>query len=399
MLSRLFSPKAQDRLERRIAKKPPAWKERPDAVAAQAFSPTRPQFSGRGFVGREKELARIMRALRQEHAHVALFGERGRGKSSLANCAVEQLQRLDGIVARASCNPQTSFDMLVRNLLRSLPASLAADLPPEPAEGCESLLPQRPLTPLDVVGLPGLFGGRPLTLVIEEFDRLTDPVARSLVIDTSKQLSDRGASVSFLIVGVADSVDELIGANPSIYRSVVPVELPLLGTEAVQAIVDGGLRSCGMGAPAEVRNTIVRLARGAPYMAHLLGLRTAQAAADGVRRDLSMTDVATAARQIVRESDPAIASLLAGLAGFDGSEALSRLLLQISDGQRDQFGRFHVEPAGPDETYVAGEVIRAHDWSRLLSAALFRPVGEPALQTFSFASSYLEHYALLKAIR
>lgn len=395
MLSRLFAPKA---LDRRTAKTPPSWTDRPDAGTAQEFSPTRPQFSGRGFVGREKELARIMRALRQEHAHVALFGERGRGKSSLANCAVEQLQRLDGIVARASCNPQTSFDMLVRNLLRSLPASLAADLPPEPAEGCESLLPQRPLTPLDVMGLPGLFGGRPLTLVIEEFDRLTDETARSMVIDTSKQLSDRGAAVSFLLVGVADSVDELIGVNPSIYRSVVPVELPLLGVEAVRAIIDGGLRTCGMAAPPAVRDLIVRLARGAPYMAHLLGLRTAQAAADGVRRDLSMTDVATAARQIVRESDPAIPSLFAGLSGPGESEALSHLVLQISEGQRDQFGRFHVEPAGPDEAYVAGEVMSAHDWSRLLSASLFRPVGKPALQVFSFASSYLEHYALLKAL-
>lgn len=372
--------------------------KRSEGDPAEAFSPTRPQFSDRTLLGREEELARIMRAICQEHAHVVLFADRGRGKSSLANCVAEQLQRLGGIVARTSCNPQVNFDMLIRNLLRSLPASLAADMPPDRANGCESLLPREPVTPRDVVEFPGLFGGRHLTLLIEEFDRLTDETARSMIADASKQLSDRGAPVSFLIVGVADTVDELIGLHPSVHRSIVPVELPLLSESSVRSIIDAGFRACGLSVPADVPDLIVRLANGAPYMTHLLGLRTAQAAADVGRKGVLIEDVVTGARQVVREGDPLVRSLLAGAAQTHAEDALSRCVLHILAGQRDTFGRFKVEPGGADAVNVAGQAMHAHDWSQLLMAGLVRRIGPAPSILFNFSANHLEHYVLLREI-
>ena len=396
VLSQLFGRTAQSG-DRAAARGVFALLKRSEGDPSEAFSPTRPQFSDRSLLGREDELARIMRAICQEHAHVVLFADRGRGKSSLANCVAEQLQRLGGIVARTSCNPQINFDTLIRNLLRSLPASLAADMPPDRASGCESLLPREPVTPRDVLEFPGLFGGRHLTLLIEEFDRLSDETARSMIADASKQLSDRGAPVSFFIVGVADSVDELLGHNPSVHRSVVPVELPLLSEASVRSIIDAGFRACGLVVPASVADLIVKLAHGAPYMTHLLGLRTAQAAADAGRKTLAVADVVAAASQIVREGDPAVRSLLTGAAETLEERSLANLLLHVLAGERDAFGRFTAEHTGPDEMQVAGQPISAHDWSQLVTAGLVRRVGPPS-RLFSFSANHLEHYVLLREL-
>ena len=366
--------------------------------ASGAFSPTRPQFGNRDFVGRQKELVRILRALRQEHAHVVLFAERGRGKSSVANCVVEQLQAMDGIVARATCDPHTDFDTLIRNLMRNVPALLASTPPPDPAKGCETLLSGELLSPRDVVGLPSLIGGRSLVLVLDEFDRIGSEQVRSSVADAIKQVSDRGAPVSFLIVGVADSPDELLGSNPSVYRSVVPVELPLLEPAAVREIIEGGLRAGQLSAPPAVLNRILQLVSGAPYMAHLLGLRVSQAALDGGRRDVSLPDVTAAAGQIVREVDPLTCSLFAAATEAGEDQALYNLVKRISEGERDSFGRFRVEPVRQNAKLVAGVGVSEIEWSRLLSARLIRPVGKPSSWLFSFATAHLEHYVLLQMI-
>lgn len=316
----------------------------------------------------------------------------------MANCVVEQLQAMDGIVARATCDPHTDFDTLIRNLMRNVPALLASTPPPDPAKGCETLLSGELLSPRDVVGLPSLIGGRSLVLVIDEFDRIGSEQVRSSVADAIKQVSDRGAPVSFLIVGVADSPDELLGSNPSVYRSVVPVELPLLEPAAVREIIEGGLRAGQLSAPPAVLNRILQLVSGAPYMAHLLGLRVSQAALDGGRRDVSLSDVTAAAGQIVREVDPLTCSLFAAATEAGEDQALYNLVKRISEGERDSFGRFRVEPVRQNAKLVAGVGVSEIEWSRLLSARLIRPVGKPSSWLFSFATAHLEHYVLLQMI-
>ena len=398
MIGKLFGRGSRIRLERTADRNGSSRLQTHDLTQSDMFSPTQPQFTARGLIGRERELARIMRAICREHAHVVLFGERGRGKSSLANCVVEQLQQVNWVVARASCDSRTDFDTLVRNLMRSLPASLAADLAPDPTTGCESLLSRDPLTPRDVAELPGLFGGRHLTLMVEEFDRLADSAVRSLVADATKQLSDRGARVTFMLVGVADEASELIGDNASVHRSIVPVELPLLPDAAIRSVIDTGFRVSGIVAAHPAIDLIVELARGTPYIAHLIGLRAAQAVIDAGRDDLTTADIITAARQITQDNDSVVKPSLADANRSKDEEALNRHVIQISNGKRDIYGRFQAEPNGPGKVQVAGTAMDEGGWEKLFAAGLVRRVGKPPSRTFSFASSHLEHYVLLKSL-
>src|SRR5229473_2109553 len=83
----------------------------------------------RRLLGRAPELRRILQALQEDRAHVVLYSERGRGKTSLANLVVESLRRSGSIVARHTCEAGTSFDSLMRGLMHDLPPSLLAVRP------------------------------------------------------------------------------------------------------------------------------------------------------------------------------------------------------------------------------------------------------------------------------
>ena len=94
----------------------------------------------------------ILRAIGDERLHVVLYGERGRGKTSLINLVAEA-GRSDGyIFARYSCSAESDFDAIMRGLARDLPASLLA-MPlaaQGEAEGCEAALPAGRLEPRDI---------------------------------------------------------------------------------------------------------------------------------------------------------------------------------------------------------------------------------------------------------
>ena len=70
--------------------------------SAEPFTPTRPQRAS-GLVGRQDELMRILQAIQSDHAHVVLYAERGRGKTSVANRAAELLGHDGYAIGRYVC--------------------------------------------------------------------------------------------------------------------------------------------------------------------------------------------------------------------------------------------------------------------------------------------------------
>jgi hypothetical protein len=73
------------------------------------FTPTRPRMGRRALIGRLTEAERILSAMNDEAAHVVIYGERGRGKTSLTNLVVERLRRGDNTIALYVCNAGSNF--------------------------------------------------------------------------------------------------------------------------------------------------------------------------------------------------------------------------------------------------------------------------------------------------
>jgi Cdc6-like AAA superfamily ATPase len=75
-----------------------------------AFTPTRPKAGHRQLVGRKREQSRIVQALLDDRAHVVLYSERGRGKTTLANWVMETLRQSGVLVGRYTCDATTTYD-------------------------------------------------------------------------------------------------------------------------------------------------------------------------------------------------------------------------------------------------------------------------------------------------
>ncbi|MDE0209154.1 MAG: hypothetical protein OXJ64_04655, partial [Boseongicola sp.] len=75
-----------------------------------------------------------------------------------------------------------------------------------------------------------------LIVIIDEFDRLSRKVAGQMA-DTIKMLSDYAVPATLVLVGVADTVSDLIQEHTSVERALIQIPMPRMSTEEIRAII------------------------------------------------------------------------------------------------------------------------------------------------------------------
>ena len=363
----------------------------------EIFTPTRPQRSARRLAGRQSELLRIFRAIALDRAHVVLYGERGRGKTSLVNLVASAARSSGYMVGRYTCSFDSQFDDIVRGLVRDLPTSMLATTVQnaEGLEGCEAALPRERVQPRDIVSLPGRLTGRHMVLIADEFDRVQDPATRTWFADTIKQASDRGASLSFVIVGVSDSLEELLGRHPSIQRNILGVALPLLTDQEILDILVQGGRDAKLVFQPEVSRAIVTVARGVPYVAQLLGLHAGTETLLRNSQAVETPDLKAAFQRAIDEIDPRVAALYNGVTDGEHDRVMLEGLRTIATSEQDRYARFGA--SARTGTFLVGQrPVDPAVWQRLLESGMIRPCLSIGPDTFAFAEPMMQHYIMMR---
>ena len=355
----------------------------PASVAPNdVFTPTRPRAGRKSLVGRQAELARILDAILDETAHVVLYSERGRGKTSLSNLTIESLRRRGAIVARCACEAESTFDTMVRALVRDLPPSLLSIELPGDGEGCEAMLPDRSLRPADIAAIPQNLNCPFVVFVVDEFDRVTDLETRTRLADTIKLLSDRGVKLYFMVVGVSDTLEQIIGQHPSIQRNIVPIHLPLLRDDEIAGMLTKGGQQAGISFTDAAVRLVVNVARGMPYMAQLLGLRITQAALRRGDEQVQDVDLIAAVDRLLEEASAPVLSMYASLVGAGSEPGMSALLFRLVNAEQDQWGRMAISRT-PSHVVVGGRRLPETVWNRLIdTGVLVQPEGEGGMVQF-----------------
>lgn len=252
---------------------------------AKAFSPTAPIDERSLFAGRITQVNSLLRTIGQKGQHAVLFGERGVGKTSLANVLSSFISRVqDTVVApRINCDVGDTFDSVWRKVLdeismtRSIPSIGFNSSSAVERITSADLIPDQ-CSPEVVRRLLGQIGESVLPiLIIDEFDRL-DRMVKRQIADTIKTLSDHAVSATVIIVGVADSVQQLIEEHQSIERALVQVHMPRMTPDEIGEILDKGLGNISFTIEPEAKKKIITLAQGLPHYAHLLGLHASEIA-------------------------------------------------------------------------------------------------------------------------
>jgi len=206
----------------------------------RAFTPGAPINSRDLFAGRRREVQRAIGTIFQPGQHVVVYGERGVGKTSLANTLFDFLVLMGEYKyqrARVNCADGMSFEAVWRAIFRQLTTKIDG----EDVE-LDNTLPSDP-TSESVREVFQSMDDRSI-VIIDEFDRITDSVVQTALADTIKTLSDNIVNTTLIMVGVADSLDQLIAEHRSIERAIRQIPMPRMSKTELLEIVDKGLAQC-----------------------------------------------------------------------------------------------------------------------------------------------------------
>lgn len=254
--------------------------------AARVFTPAAPISEDDLFAGRMQQLRKVIDIIIQPGQHAVVFGERGVGKTSLANVLASRLRFPDQktIAPKINCEAADTFSTLWKKVFSQL------DLITKTRQiGFQYTIFEETKKAADVIGddidpdgvrrLLTLLGDSGILLVIfDEFDRLENQEAKRSLADTIKALSDNAVKATILLVGVAESVNSLMSEHQSIERALIQIQMPRMSPAELGEILENGATKLQMSIDAQAKHQIVRLSRGLPHYTHSLGLHAARAA-------------------------------------------------------------------------------------------------------------------------
>ena len=315
------------------------------SLLREAFTPTRPKQSNALFAGRFKQLQRIIAAIEEERAHVMVYGERGSGKTSLANVLAAKAEEAGYVVTRFACSAELVFEDVFRGFLRRLPASLLSDgigaTSRAGIDHLEQLLPGR-CGVGELINIFERIRDKHLVLIIDEYDRVTDEDTKSRLAELIKTMSDTAAPVTLLIVGVAENVSQLLGKHPSLQRTLVTVPMPLMTRREIDGIIAAGEEKLGLGFDAWTRQAIAEFAQGLPYHVQLLCLLSARNAARRQSKHVEREDFRYAVQHAGEEAEAHTKEAYDLAVGPQENTSFRDVLFYAARCRSDAFGTFSV---------------------------------------------------------
>lgn len=275
------------------------------ARAAQVFTPRTPITTKELFAGRWKELMTVVDAVNQAGLHVVVYGERGVGKTSLANVVAPTIYAMDDpdsdacspkgrVVVKTVATTADSFSGVWAKLFRDI--SLVGSKPAAgfgpPRRDRVSLAEAYGLkTPLGVDDVRRVIATMPGSVfVIDEFDRMPTSATKEFT-DLIKTLSDLSISATVVLVGVAETIDRLVADHKSIIRAISQIFLRRMRPEEIVAILQNGEKRLGVTFSEDAKRLIAHISQGLPHYTHLVGLHAVRLAADSGGRAIQRDTV------------------------------------------------------------------------------------------------------------
>lgn len=163
------------------------------------------------FSGRRATIQRLQDIAIEKARHAIIFGERGVGKTSLANIFHKELNSQTKIVREIAIDADTgdSFDGIWRKVFRRIKwpgEDVTLDLQ----------FPQE-IEPDHVFLQLSRFGHNEIPIIIiDEYDRVQDDMCRVLMTDCIKSLARAPNNPTIILVGVAENILQLVSDHASI---------------------------------------------------------------------------------------------------------------------------------------------------------------------------------------
>ena len=321
----------------------------------RAFTPGAPVTHRDSLAGRSSEVRRIMEAVTSIGRHVIIFGERGVGKTSLAGLVHEFwedfFKDLGLIVPRVNCEPLADFATIWSHVADEIEAQCTKKGITIPDGETRALLDQLKNGDASshvVRRLCESWGDVILIIIIDELDRIQDGDAVEAFAETIKNLSDHSVEDTLILVGVADTIDDLIEDHQSINRALVQVHLGRLEKDDIIQLLRSRIEGVGMSIEERAAEYIAKVSQGLPYYGHLIGLTSGLAALEHQRMSIEFSDVLDGLDTAIESSVEVVQSAYYNATISSRSEIYPAILLACALAETDDRGYFSpVDIRGP----------------------------------------------------
>jgi len=258
------------------------------ARIVEAFDSAHPVRRRENLYGRDDKLESLCEAVLLSRQHAIIHGARGSGKTSLSQVFGDYADQQGAIVLYTACEAQASFGDLIRAYIPFLPDSCVA-LQDKATFSAERTNLPKDIGPRAIVDfLSCLAPDCQIILILDEFDRVTDPEVNDQIATLMKLLSDARSPIQFLLVGIARTVDEIIVAHPSLRRHLVPIPIGRISSQDTFALIEKGAARAGVQFNDDSKAEITAISCGSPYHAQLFCY---VAALEAVRRKCDVIDL------------------------------------------------------------------------------------------------------------
>lgn len=321
------------------------------------FTPYQPIMDRDLFFGRSKEVSSIIQQLNTPGQHSVLFGDRGVGKSSLANIAAEILKTLkNGNLVKKRCDSGDSFLTIVENLLNEVGIDIQiSSSQKEKAEGGKAGV-KIPVfeagvesKSTDIISIEGVkeranspswvadkIKGLNALFLLDEID-VINREEKWKVAELVKQLSDEGSPLKFLIVGIAETSAELTSGHASVQRCLKETPLKKLTDDEVRQIIKVGSEKLNLSfAPSAIRK-IVKVSAGYAHFAHLLALKASEKAIGEGRADISLGHITEATDDACGDAEGSLRTAYNDSVRSSNTEEFKKILISAASIGDEEF--------------------------------------------------------------
>jgi len=367
------------------------------AELARYFTPSTPVSTVDLFAGRFDQIVQILSVLNQPGRHVVLYGERGVGKTSLANLLAD-FGTPSGETGNDSLR-STRINCSTKDTYKSIWIRVFKDLDIDIPEAWSYGAPDPDEVRLMLANVPGR-----RIIILDEFDRWEDDEGLSLMADTIKSLSDHAVATRIVIVGVADSLDELVGEHESIQRNLEQVPMPRMTADELQKIPVTGFNRCNMTVGGRALALIVNLSEGLPHYAHYLSFHAGQRAVQDDRATVKDEDVLEAVKVAVK-GHTVLSEYKRAIHAQRTGTLHERVLLACALARKDELGYFTAADVREPMSELMGRPYEIPAFSPHLKAftetergIVLKREGPERRFRYRFRNPLIQPFAILQAL-
>jgi AAA+ ATPase superfamily predicted ATPase len=264
----------------------------------EIFTPFSPIQNSECLSGREDEISSVYSSLNTPGQHSLVYGERGVGKSSLAN-VISQLAKdtLKYNIYFKKCASDDSFLSIVSDMLsfKGYDTNCTESIKEIAGSGGANIglnlfganlnstrKSQNKLNLEKELSSPSwvasLLKDERFLLIIDEIDLIKEKAELEKVAILLKHLSDYDSQLKILIVGVSSIGRDLVINHKSVERCINEIYLKPIKISALKNIVQTGEDKIGIKFDDLVIDDIVEISGGYPHFVHLIALKCAEEA-------------------------------------------------------------------------------------------------------------------------